>query len=173
MCPLSITNSFFCVVIMSLTARANAVKMLHTRIQLLKTYLQNLPPSYLTTPNPPDPDTTPSHGHTEINHPILRSIQALINRLPLLTPADQGSFEHEQLAEKNDATLVSLLGSLSSSVQDARELGRKFGVVDSARHAKTRNQQFGKMSEEILPMTNGQEQDAPPQLNVNGFGSFQ
>ena len=157
---------------MSLTARANAVKMLHSRIQLLKTYLQNLPPSYLTMPDPPDPaTTTPLSSHTEINHPILRSIQALINRLPLLTPANQGSFEQEQLAEKNDAMLVSLLGSLSSSVQGARELGRKFGVVDQARHAKSRNQQFGKMSEDILP-GNGQEADTPQETNINGFGAF-
>lgn len=158
---------------MSLTARANAVKMLHARIQLLKTYLQNLPPSYLTTANPPDPPTTaPPEWHTEINYPILRSIQALVNRLPLLTPSDQGSFEHEQLAEKNDVSLVSLLGSLSSSVKDARELGRKFGVVDSARHAKSRTQGFGKMGEDILPMPNGQEEETSHEMNVNGIGGF-
>ena len=147
--------------------------MLHARIQLLKTYLQNLPPSYLTTPNPPDPEsTTPSQGHTEINHPILRSIQALVNRLPLLTPADQGSFEHEQLAEKNDVSLVLLLGSLSSNVKDARELGRKFGIVDHARHAKSRNQAFGKMSDDILPNSDGQEEEMPREVILNGFGGF-
>ena len=161
-------------VIMSLTARANAVKMLHSRIQLLKTYLQNLPPSYLTTSNPPDPASiTPSQAHTEINHPILRSIQALINRLPLLTPADQGSFEHELLAEKNDSSLISLLSSLSSSVQDARELGRKFAVVDQARHAKSRTEGFGKMGESTLSLSNGQEDQTPRDLNVNGFGGLQ
>lgn len=158
---------------MSLTARANAIKMLHTRIQLLKTYLQNLPPSYLTTSDPGNPaSTAPSQDLTEINHPILRSIQALVNRLPLLTPADQGSFEHERLAEKNDVSLVSLLGSLSNSVKDAREMGRKFGVVESARHAKSRNQGFGKMSEDILPLPNGQEEDIPREVNINGFGAF-
>lgn len=124
---------------MSLTARSNAVKMLHTRIQLLKTYLQSLPPSYLTTsPSPNTTNGTSSQSPTSTDHPILRSVQALINRLPLLTPSDQGSFAHEQLAETNDVNLVALLGSLSSNVKDARELGRKFKVVDEARHAKTR-----------------------------------
>ena len=123
--------------IAALTARANAVKMLHVRIQLLRKYLSSLPPCYLTTPSPPNPTTTtptsPTTAHTEINHPILRSIQALINRLPLLIPSDQIAFERESLAEKSDVSLVSLLGSLGQSIKDAKELGHKFSVVEGAR----------------------------------------
>lgn len=108
--------------------------MLHSRIQLLRSYLSSLPPSYLTGAPPPEPTSeTASQPQPEINHVILRSIQALINRLPLLVPAERGAFEQEVLAEKNDVSLVALLGSLSRSVKDARELGRKFGIVDQAR----------------------------------------
>lgn len=126
-------------VITSLTARANAIKMLHTRIQLLKSYLTNLPPSYLTTSSPPDKSTSAvSSNYTEINHPILRSIQALISRLPLLLPADQAALEQERLAEKSDVSLVNLLGNISKSVKETREMGRKFGIIEQARQTAKR-----------------------------------
>lgn len=158
--------------ITSLTVRINAVKMLHARIQLLKTYLQNLPPSYLNSPDPPSPDLVDaSQNYTEINHPILRSIQALINRLALLTPADPGSFEQESLVERNDVSLVSLLGSLSHNVKDARELGRKFGVIDQARQHASKNKNFVRPGD--LSSGHGPEQDTPPgsDINVNGTGT--
>lgn len=111
--------------------------MLHTRIELLKTYLTNLPPSHLTTPNPPEPSSDfSSPSHSAINHPILRSIQALLNRLPLLLPANQASFERDRLAERSDVSLVDLLVHLSKSVQGTREVGRKFKVTEQARAAK-------------------------------------
>ncbi|CAF9916237.1 MAG: hypothetical protein ALECFALPRED_010571 [Alectoria fallacina] len=121
--------------IASLTARANAVKMLHTRIQLLKAYLTSLPPSYLTaaTDSPPSDPTTPPADTpiSELNHPLLRSILALLSRLPLLLPPEHHStFRQETLAEKSDVELVSLLGSLGKSVKEAREMGRKFGIVE-------------------------------------------
>lgn len=113
--------------------------MLHTRIKLLKSYLTNLPPSYLTTPSPHDKSTdASSSNHTEINHSILRSIQALISRLPLLLPADQAALEQERLAEKSDVSLVDLLGNISKSVKDTREMGRKFGIIDHARQTAKR-----------------------------------
>ncbi|KAI9810126.1 MAG: hypothetical protein M1827_006652 [Pycnora praestabilis] len=123
----------------SLTAKANAIKMLHSRIQLLRTYLSNLPPSYLTTTTPPTPSSEPpSETQTEINHPMLRSIQALVNRLPLLIPANRSAFEQEMLSEKNDVSLVALVGTLSKNLKDVREMGRKFGIVDSARQSANR-----------------------------------
>lgn len=165
----------FRLVITSLTARANAVKMLHARIQLLKTYLQNLPPSYLTTVSPPDPSTTPpSPQHTEINHPLLRSIQALLNRLPLLTPASEASFEEEILAQKSDVSLVALLGVLSNNVKDARELGRKFGIVEQSKHHSKRG--GGQWSNAVKfgddAFGSGQEVGGPFMASegMNGFG---
>lgn len=125
--------------ITSLTARANAVKMLHARIQLLRSYLQNLPPSYLTTSSPSGSSTTAAGSqHTEINHPLLRSIQALLNRLPLLAPASLESFEEQNLAQKSDVSLVSLLASLSNNIKDTRELGRKFGIVEQTKQHNKR-----------------------------------
>ena len=108
--------------------------MLHTRIEMLKTYLTSLPPSYLTTPTPPEPSSDlPSPPHSGINHSILRSIQALLNRIPLLVPANQAAFERDRLAEKSDVSLVGLLGHLSKSVQGTREVGRKFGAIEQDR----------------------------------------
>ncbi|KAL8895327.1 MAG: hypothetical protein Q9192_003704 [Flavoplaca navasiana] len=122
--------------IASLTARANAIKMLHTRIQLLRSYLTSLPPSYLTVPsesNGISTDKGATSGQTEINHPILRSIQALVNRLPLLVPSDGAAFEEESLSEKSDVTLVELLGDITRGTKNLREMGRKFGIVGDAK----------------------------------------
>ncbi|KAL9611225.1 MAG: hypothetical protein Q9167_004108 [Letrouitia subvulpina] len=116
--------------IASLTARANAVRMLHTRLQLIKSYLTHLPPSYLNS------SSNPRTPHTEINHPILRSIQALVNRLPLLLPADLDAFEQERMAEKSDVALVELLGSLANSITEVAEMGRKFAIVEGKRRTK-------------------------------------
>lgn len=110
--------------------------MLHTRIEMLKAYLTNLPPSYLTTPTQPELSSdAPDPQHSKINHPILRSIQALLNRLPLLVP-NQAAFEHDRLAVRSDVSLVDLLGQLSKSVQGTREVGRKFGIVEQSRATK-------------------------------------
>ncbi|MCJ1401993.1 hypothetical protein MMC11_005212 [Xylographa trunciseda] len=122
--------------IASLTTRANATRMLQSRISLLKSYLERLPPSYLTTTSPlsSEPNNpTPSQDHSEVSHPILRSLLALTARLPLLTPADHDSFVKESQAEKSDVSLVALLGSLGRSIQDAKGLGTKFGVVEGAK----------------------------------------
>ncbi|KAI9807811.1 MAG: hypothetical protein M1825_005116 [Sarcosagium campestre] len=130
--------------ITTLSARTNAIKMLHSRIRLIKTYLAQLPPSYLTAYNgnglddridSPTGDDDGDDADAEINLPALRSIQALVNRLPLVVPANKEAFEEERLAERNDVSLVSLLGALSKSVRDAKEVGRKFKVgVLSPRH---------------------------------------
>ena len=136
-------------VIASFTARANAVKMLHNRIKLLKTYLDSLPPSYLTTPVPPNttggnatpPQTDLSSSTPEINHRLLRSILALLSRLPLLLPPSHlHSFRQDTLAEKADVELVTLLGGMGKSVKEAREMGRKFAIVDNLRSQNKKGQ---------------------------------
>lgn len=111
--------------------------MLHARLEMLKSYLTNLQPSYLTTPTPPDPSSIPPNPDSlETNHPILRSIQALLNRLPLVVPADEAAFEQARLAERSDVSLVDLLGHVSKSVRDTREVGRKFWILEQARTTK-------------------------------------
>ncbi|KAI4085858.1 MAG: hypothetical protein LQ344_008064 [Seirophora lacunosa] len=131
--------------ITSLTARANAVKMLHTRIQLLKSYLTTLPPSYLSSTSydnnnntTASEEETPSSPQPQIDHSILRSIQALAHRLPLLIPADGAAFANESLAEKSDVSLVALLGELTKGTKNMREMGRKFGIVGSAKQRHPR-----------------------------------
>lgn len=104
---------------------------------MLKAYLTSLRPSYLTTPTPPEPSSDlPNPPHSKINHPILRSIQALLDRLPLLVPANQAAFERDRLAERSDVSLVDLLGHLSKSLRGTKEVGRKFGIMEQARAAR-------------------------------------
>ncbi|KAL8627232.1 hypothetical protein Q9189_007053 [Teloschistes chrysophthalmus] len=149
-------------VITSLTARANAVKMLHTRIQVLKAYLTHLPPSYLTNAAEANGKTTTkptTSSQVDTNHVILRSIQALINRLPILIPADGTSFNHESLAEKSDVALVSLLGDLTKSTKEMREMGKKFEVVNNARQRKRGGSQYNQTYTEMDGLA--EEQMAP------------
>ncbi|MCJ1343787.1 hypothetical protein MMC31_001984 [Peltigera leucophlebia] len=145
------------VVITSLTARANAIKMLHARIQLLKSYLTNLPPSYMSYPPQSDTHaTSESPPHTEINHPILRSIQALLSRLPLLLPDNRQAFRQERLAEKTDVQLINLLGTIGKSLKETRELGRKFSIVDQYRQSVKKGGQTMFVADDFYsPMTGG------------------
>lgn len=121
--------------IASLTAKANAIKMLNSRINLIAAYLQNLPPSYISNTVPADTEAS-SKQYTPVNQTILRSIQALLGRLSLLVPADSVAFEHELMSEQNDVNLVSLLSTITTSIKGVREVGRKFSVVDTARQLK-------------------------------------
>jgi COP9 signalosome complex subunit 6 len=115
-------------VITSLTARMNAIKMLQSRLDLLQSYLKSLPPSYLTDASLPlDP------ANSSINHPILRSISALLGRLPLLTPSDVAAYSRESQQSKSDVELISLLSSLTQAAKHAKELGRKWNVVENAK----------------------------------------
>lgn len=116
----------------SLTAKANAVRMLRSRIDLITAYLEKLPPSY-RSPGTVEASAEQGEDHTPVDHSILRSIQALLNRLPLLIPSDNAAFNQELLAEENDVHLVALLSSLTESIKEAREAGQKFAVVEAGR----------------------------------------
>src|SRR6266516_5718229 len=104
--------------------------MLHSRIQLFIKYLEIIPPSYLsdTSATLSSPLLSPGPQQIGIDHSVLRSMQAMLNRLSLLIPADKVAFGREMLSEKNDVALISLLGELSESVKEARDLGKKFAV---------------------------------------------
>lgn len=125
--------------IASLTAKANAIKMLHSRINLIASYLQNLPPTYVSSA--PEGIEDDSKKYMPVNHAVLRSIQALLSRLSLLIYADTIAFEKELISEQNDVGLVSLLSSITESVTDMREMGRKFAVVESG---KTNRNKYGR-----------------------------
>ncbi|KAI5811324.1 hypothetical protein DFH27DRAFT_507586 [Peziza echinospora] len=121
----------------NLTAKANAIRMLHSRVRLLRTYLESLPQSQATNPTA---ETLP------ISHTLLRSIKALTHsRLPLLIPSDYAAYQQESLAEQSDVSLVALLGTLTRSVEELKEVGRKFMIVDTAvqRESHLANVQMG------------------------------
>jgi COP9 signalosome complex subunit 6 len=128
--------------IASLTAKANAIKMLHARINLIAIYLQNLPPSYILNVVPEDVEPT-EKKYTPVNHSVLRSIQALLTRLSLLVPADAVAFERQLMSEQNDVNLVSLLSTLTQSIKDVRETGRKFAIVDTQKGIKSKSDRSG------------------------------
>ncbi|KAI9817322.1 MAG: hypothetical protein M1826_001637 [Phylliscum demangeonii] len=133
-----------------LTSKADAVRMLQSRIQLVKAYVAALPPSYLTQdPHADDAahdhematdpstatavdvatTTTTSEAPTT-NHAILRSIQAVLNRLPVLIPTAPEVFAEEVLARENNVQLVSLLGKLGDNLIEAKQVGKKFLTVE-------------------------------------------
>ncbi|KAG6040903.1 hypothetical protein E4U41_006751 [Claviceps citrina] len=120
--------------IAALTAKANALKMLHCRIRLLTTYLKRLPPSLV---NGHGDGHTSSHtsqtDHTTPSFRILRQIRALVNRLDLVVPANKKDFEAEMDKEANNVHLVNLLSSIMQSLSGAREVGKKFSIVEAAR----------------------------------------
>lgn len=119
--------------IASLTTKANAVKMLQARIKLLITYLERLPPSYLSgNPAPTTADQT-SDSHTQPSHTILRSVHALVNRLALLVPSATSAFEQEMLSEANDVHLMSLLNDVMQSAIGIRDIGKKHHAVETAK----------------------------------------
>ena len=71
-------------------------------------------------------------------------------------PADQAAFEQESLAEKNDVSLVALLGSLNKSIKDTREMGRKFGLVDQTRQQSSKKGYgIGNLTDEFFPSAGG------------------
>lgn len=122
--------------IAALTAKANAVRMLQSRIKIIQKYLELQPPADTAD----QPSSPAQDSYLEPSPEILRSIAALISRLPLVVPSsstetetDTSKFDHDLLASRNDVNLVSLLNTLTQSIQSTRELGRKFGVVDAAR----------------------------------------
>lgn len=125
--------------IASLTAKANAIKMLHSRINLIAVYLQNLPPSYISNTDTAATESSDKQ-YTPVSHSILRSIQALLGRLSLLIPADSAAFEHELMSEQNDVNLVSLLSTITGSIKEVREAGRKFHIIDNQKAMKSKTE---------------------------------
>lgn len=120
----------------ALTAKANATKMLHSRIQLIIHYLERLPPAFVSGEDPTAGATSPDQ--TTPSHAILRQIQALVGRLDLIEPSDVDAFQKEMLREQNDVQLVSLLNDVVQSVHQVRDLGRKFEIVEGARAREQR-----------------------------------
>nr|POE59220.1 cop9 signalosome complex subunit 6 [Quercus suber] len=136
--------------IASLTAKANAIKMLNQRLSLIRMYLSSLPSSYLTdatSSTPPPLETT--------NYSVLRSINAMLARLSLLASPSasdttepthrqsETSLQSASAREKQDVHLTSLLATLTRSVHEAQAMGAKFAVVQKEKATKERHPGFG------------------------------
>ncbi|KAF3902671.1 hypothetical protein AA313_de0200299 [Arthrobotrys entomopaga] len=124
----------------TLTAKANAVRMLHSRLTLLLAYLRSVESKSSTSSS-----QQPTSEKTNINHPLLRSLLSLTNRLPLLEPppTKTTSLSSESLAELSDVHLVALLGAITSGIEVSKEVGRKFAAVEAARGPRERGQGGG------------------------------
>ncbi len=155
----------------SITSRSNAVKMLHSRIELIIKYLEKLPPSYLAADGQAGTAAASAAGQVPAkkasrymtpSHTILRSIQALVHRLPLLVPTSEEALEHEMLSESNDVNLVFLFNDVLQHVQEMRQAGKKFQIVDQAKVQKER----------APPSFGGQTGSHGAPLNVVGVGDL-
>lgn len=84
------------------TAQANAIKILYSRLALLRAYVQDA-----------------KMGKVPIDHEILRQIQALTQRLPVM---QQETFDHESQIEHGNVLLTQHLSSIMSSSKALGEL---------------------------------------------------
>ncbi|KAI6782113.1 uncharacterized protein J7T54_002350 [Emericellopsis cladophorae] len=125
----------------ALTTKANAIKMLQSRIDLMTAYLERLPPAFKNgNSNPGDEDADMDSDNTVPSLTVLRQIQALVSRLDLIIPSDKEAFDKEILQETNDVQLVQLLNTIMQSTEKAREVGKTFGIVQQG---KIRSHQHG------------------------------
>lgn len=118
--------------IAALTTKANAIKMLKARIDLITKYLQKLPPPYIEEVN----SVVTNGNYSEPSQTILRMVQALVHRLALVEPSDAEAFKNELLSEENDVNTIELLNELLNRVSDTQGIGKKFSIIESAKNAK-------------------------------------
>ncbi|KAJ4387201.1 hypothetical protein N0V93_007790 [Gnomoniopsis smithogilvyi] len=120
--------------IAAIQTKANAIKMLKSRIDLIVKYLQKLPPPYMAEVEANASGA--SDSHTEPSQSLLRLIQALVHRLSLVEPADAEEFKTELLREENDVQVISMLNELMSHVNATRDVGKKFSAIESGKAAQ-------------------------------------
>ena len=131
-----------------LTSRANAIKMLESRIAVIIAYLKSQPASYLRNASlAPSSDKSPDHT-------ILRSISALEAQLRLASPEDLIGIAQESEQSKTDVELISLLSSLTKSVSDVRTLTRRWVTIEPQK----RKMQIGNLLGSQLPDTAPEDQ---------------
>ncbi|RFU34504.1 hypothetical protein B7463_g1838, partial [Scytalidium lignicola] len=139
--------------IASLQSKANAIKMLKARIDLIAAYLKNLPEQTSES------DDTKKSLST--NHSMLRSIQALLSRLCLIIPPNSKGFDQELISEQNDVALVSLLSTLTESINEVTMTGKKFQIVQHGRQSRREN-----------PSTRGAMWDGPSDERLPSVGDL-
>lgn len=123
--------------IAALTSKANAIKMLKSRIDLIIKYLQKVPPPYQAEVQ--TEALSAGGGSADPSQTLLRLIQALVHRLHLVEPANAEEFKEELLREENDVMTINLLNELLNRVMDTREVGKKFSVIEMGKTAQKQN----------------------------------
>lgn len=113
--------------ISALTTKANAIKMLQARIDLIVKYLQKLPPPYMDEVS----SEAAAGDQTEPSQTLLRLVQALVHRLSIVEPSDADAFQEELLSEKNDVSTIELLTELMNRAGDTRDIGKKFHAIET------------------------------------------
>lgn len=115
----------------SLTAKASAVRMLQSRVELMQKYIAEF--------------HLPTSDRDERNLEILRSISALLARLPLVVPSSTDAngetttdaWDREVQEVRSDIELVALLAKMTESLAETREMGKRFQVFSGLKKGKT------------------------------------
>jgi COP9 signalosome complex subunit 6 len=115
--------------IAALQTKGNALKMMRDRIALLIAYLETHSAKHGQAAS--DKTGQPSNS-------ILRQIQALVTNVELVTPARQESLQKELLSESNDVKLIGLVTDMLDSLNEMRNVGKKFAVVEQAKTQRIR-----------------------------------
>lgn len=115
--------------ISALTTKANAIKMLQARINLIIKYLQRLPPPYMDELN----SEVAAGEKIEPSQTLLRLVQALVHRLSIVEPSDAEAFKEELLSEENDVSTIQLLTELMNRAGATRDIGKKFHAIETER----------------------------------------
>ncbi|KAI8388456.1 uncharacterized protein BYT42DRAFT_560151 [Radiomyces spectabilis] len=95
-----------------LTTQRNAVAMLHSRLQVLQQYLQDVKAGVIPT-----------------NHDIVRQIASLCRRSPVV---DTKAFDEQFSTEFNDVLLVGYLGTITKGLNAINDLIDKFNLLYGA-----------------------------------------
>ncbi|OAA62355.1 Mov34/MPN/PAD-1 [Cordyceps fumosorosea ARSEF 2679] len=137
----------------ALTAKANAVKMLQSRIQLLTAYLDSLPDSFgnIETEDESSMDTDASTVTPSLT--VLREIKALTGRLGLVIPSDEEAFREEMASEENNVNTINLLSTLMQAIGEVRDVGKKFAIVQTGKNAHQRGREYPDTPSFQLPGT--------------------
>lgn len=122
------------VVISALSTKADAIRMLQTRLETITTFLNSQPASYLT-----DASISPAPGP---DHEILRIVQTLTASLTLTSPSGLAGYSKDTEQAKTDGKLLELLAQLTQNVGIVKSLGTHHAAADS----RKRRMETGPMS---------------------------
>lgn len=128
-------------IIAAIQTKANAIKMLKSRIDLVISYLQK------------ETEGGDPEDHPEPSPTLLRLIQALVHRLSLVEPADAEEFKTELIREENDTETIMLLNELMSRAKETRDVGKKFSAIESGKAAQ--KQSGGSQQYQYPPPSHG------------------